>query len=525
MARFPRFSPRPVQLGLALTLVALGASSPAVAQHRAARPAAVATARPDNGASVVATVGDRRITLDELRQSFALDPVWTAGMTTEQAYSAQLQHLVDRKLFAVAAYQAQLDAEPSAGRMLGFFRDKAVIKALYHREILDHVTVTDTEMAEAYARSKRKVVFNYVVTPDEATAEGYAERLKTEPFGQIELTDPTVEVKATTGPMGFNDLTAELEPVVLQLDPGQIAGPIAVTHQGQSGFMVVQLVSGEIDRGSSAVDFAAQQSRLRQILTERKAGPLAGAYVQALMADKHVRLVGPAFNQLADQLSRFVGMQPIRAVAQAKTSPFRLTKATAEAIGSSLPLKGDEVVVTFVGGQMTAREVLEGLSQLPTGLRSSPNMAPALKLGVGILVRNRFLAQKGYEAHLDRTPTVVAAAEREQDAYMAERLSAQRGLAVAPASLTTAEIATFTGSPAFAEVDRALGGVLTTDPQRLREVIAEGRSAEQTAAFTATLRGQHPVRLKPSVLRRGIAAPDEVLRYEPVPVVVQELFQ
>ena len=65
----------------------------------------------------------------------------------------------------------------------------------------------------------------------------------------------------------------------------------------------------------------------------------------------------------------------------------------------------------------------------------------------------------------------------------------------------------------------------TLDDARLAEVIRDYRAAAWEVALTDRLRATTPTEIDEERLRAEVRRPDEILRYDPAPVLVRELFE
>lgn len=457
---------------------------------------------------VVATVGGRAVYFSDVSRAFALEPAWTRGQRRFEAYDVQLDQLVADRLLAQEARRRGLDTLAWAAGRLEFLESKEVVRELYRREVLAGVELTEREYAEAYARSKRRVRLHYVRTAAEARADAYAEGLRGGSFEDLKVVDAERDEKGTTGWLSFGGVAEELEAVVFQLEPGDVAGPIAI----EGDYYVVMLAEGEVDRFTSEYDFAQQRGQIRQVLTERRARPLAAAYIADVMEGQRVRLDQEGFAALGAALLRVIpDLDP--------GTP--LTPEVVRLVEQELPLTGSETVVTYAGGAMTAREVLDELSHLPSSLlRPGRPLAPQLRDAVAVLVRNRVLAARGRALELEALPRVRREVQAQQDAFMADLL---RRLERDGIDVTPEEVAAFRASTTFEEANRRAGGGL--DEARLAEVIRDYRAAAWEVNLVERLREAVPVEVDEARLRAEIRHPDALLDYAPTPVIVREVFQ
>jgi hypothetical protein len=250
----------------------------------------------------VATVGDRTIDFRHLKRSYELSPQWRKGMTHKEAYLRQLDYMVVNAMYAQEARREGMDRDSNLAAHLAFLRDKELIKALYERDIRGRVRISDAEYTDGYRWLKRNVTFGFIYSPDSVRAARYARMMREDSIAAITMLDPVADVKGIRRDVKYGELAAELERPLFDGRPGDVTGPIAI----RDGYMVVQLLGGQVEKFMAETDLAVQKNKISSVIGNRKADSLAREYISGLMQDKNLTLNPETFWALAPVLANRV---------------------------------------------------------------------------------------------------------------------------------------------------------------------------------------------------------------------------
>jgi hypothetical protein len=452
--------------------------------------------------TVVARIDGAPVYMGEVMRSYGLRPVWERGQTRLEAFQRQLDQVVDDRLLSLEARNVRLDASDVVAHYLRFIEDREVNRALYREDILGQIDVSEETLLRAYALAKRRVILDYVRTTDPDRAAAYAELMHSVPIDSLSV--HAEDDAGTTDWLSFGDLTETLDGA-FTLEEHEVLGPVR-----ESGRLtVVRLRRGEIDRFMSEWEFAEQKNRLRRRIQERAAAPLAAQYVADLMADKAVRLDQQGFEALAGFVEDYL---------LPGEPELRLDDERVETIRASLPLRGDETVVRFAGGEMTALDVLRGLSAMPSTLiRTGRPVQPQLRDAIAVLVRNQFIAESGRGRGLDSRPHVQREIRYFTDQYLAGqlRLHARRSIDVP--------------SDRIAEIRNAADDVSAVATERYSDEQLDDFYRSYTLARWETdlvtrLRTRHHVEIFEDVLAAAVRQPSSRIDYDPVPLIIRDIF-
>jgi hypothetical protein len=460
--------------------------------------------------AIVARAGDRIIDWNELHRSFQLQPKWGKGLTYKQAYLNQLNFLIDQKLFAQAAISEDLDKETEILGYIEFIRKKEMIKELYRQQVASKVEISEKEYQNAYLNMKKKIKFNYIYTPSLTSAQNYKSRLGHSDFSSIILLDLNHDVKGTSPDFTFGDLAPELEQVVFNMKAGEVSGPIAVA----GGYMVVQVIDGSVDIFLSQWDLVQKKNKIRKVIFDRKAAGLANKFVKELMRNKDLQLNPDVFYALSAEFSRIVENK-----VSENPIPVFISNEEIKSARKHLNEMMDEVLITYADGQMTVREFLTELWNMPADLRPRVKMGEQLKNAIGVIVRNKYLAKRAEKLGLRRSSEVIRQTRIQADEILARTWLAEKRNHL---SSDRQEIENFKTTSAFQHLQAKIENPLSNE--QIADLILDFKLAQLKLQVSDSLKAAYHVNLDTIALYKQIPEPQKVIDYDPAKFVVRELF-
>jgi hypothetical protein len=457
---------------------------------------------------IIAVIGSREIDWKHLQRSFEFIPKWEKGLTYKEAYRIQLDFLIDEKLFSQAAQTEGMQKNSKYSEYLDFIHKKEMIKELYRQQVKSKIKIPETEYKAAYLKMKKKVQFNYFFSSSLDHATAYQKSLKTYPFEEILLLDLKDDHRGTSPIFSYGDVQQELEEVIFDLKKGEISSPIEVAD----GYMVVQLIDGSIEKFSSELDFAEKKSKIQKIIFERKARIVANNYIKDLMLDKNLTLNPPIFYALSNQLSVVikdkVSDTPIPIFVN--DQEINLTSKNASDII-------DEVLITYRHGEMTVRDFLDELMKMPADLRPNVKMEIQLKNAIGVIIRNKYLFEQARELGLSNHPNVAYEAAIQTDEILSK-------LWLKKYYESKQEYINKSKSDLEELVLNRNPDVINTEQKRSTEMRSELSFQELRMYASDSLKDLYHVTLDTSLLYNLVNQPQDTIRFDPVNMVVRELF-
>ncbi len=458
---------------------------------------------------VIAKVGDRTIDWRLLERSYYLNPKWGRGLTQQKSFENQLNYLVNQKLFAQAALSEGIPDEISMH--LKFIKEKEMIKALYRQEVASHVEISDAEYERGYQRLKKKVKLEFILTPDIANARRYVSELKTSPVDAIRLISPENEEKGVTPLFGFGEMSPSVEDVVFDMRQGETAGPIPVGNN----YLAIKLIDGQVEKFMSRMDFMEKLSKIRKVIYDRKAQLISHNYIYGLMKEQAVKINPRTFAALTEQFSRIIENKKTDAAL-----PVYVNNRELKTTETNLRDIADEVLVTYKTGQLTVREFIGGLLNMPAGMRPQVKLAPQLKKAIGIAVRNLYLAKRAYRQGLDQTPEVCYEAE-----WQCDEVLSRYWLKKIRDKLTASEdeIAAFKKTETFKKVSKRFNGRLTDEA--LEDVVLDYKFVQRQIEVGDSLSVLYPIAIDTALFHKQLSQPNKIIKSNPVRLAYRELFQ
>jgi len=468
------------------------------------------TSRHEQAIEEIAVVGDRIIDWQSVNQSFELEPQWKKGMTYKEAYFHQLQYLIHQKLFALAAHAEGLDKDPMIGGFINYIEHKEMIKALYKKVVAAKVDISEQDYQKAYTISKKRIILNYIYTSDSIKVDAYLKKIRESSFLEVQLIDPLSDLKGTTPPFSFGDMREELEEMVFDMKPGDVAGPFTIND----GFMIVKLADGQIDKFMSEYDFALNKSKIRKVLFDRKAAKLANTYIKELMLDKKLHLNPTIFFTLADQMNRIV-----KSKYADKPIPIYLSNEEINIAKVNLTSIQDEILITHQNGQMTVKEFFNNLYQIPVDFRPKAKTSRQLKDAIGIIIRNEYLEKEARKMGLDNDPIVKHNIEQQSDKILTKYwLEKKLSILKAP----TTEVEDHDNSRPSQLFVQQTGKEVKE--HGLSSYLKDNNSTEIYSQLIDSLSTRCTIKVDSQLFYSKISNPNEIIKNNPVRFIIRELF-
>ncbi len=460
--------------------------------------------------SIIAYAGQRPIDWKLLHRNFELNPQWKKGLTQKQAYLKQLDYLIHEKLFAQAAISDGLLQDSLLAGYLKFIQEKELVKELYRQEVASRVEISDQEYQDAYQKLKRQVKFSYVYTPSFSQAEQYGQELKTKTIEEIQLFEPTQDKKGTTPFIAYGELRPEVEETVFTLAPGETSAPLAIDN----GYMVVKVIDGRVDLFMSELDFAEKKNKIQKVIFERKAEKVSNTYVKELMADKDLQLNPPVFFALSQEFSKI-----IKNKFSAEPLPIYVNDSELREARDNLSSLLPQTLITFRGGKMTVAEFLRELSYMPPDLRPNVKMAPQLKDAIGVMVRNKYLANEARRKKLDKIDKVKWEIQVQSDEILARYWLQKKSQHIL---VTEDEIESFKHSADYLEFQKNSSEEM--DDQLIHNFLHLQKLSRYKSLWADSLKTRYTVKIDTNRLVQNIKNPEMMIKENPVPMMVRELY-
>lgn len=183
--------------------------------------------------AIVAEVGGRKIKMREVTDYIAsLSINYPTAGDEYEARKRYLDRLVQDELLIIGGYARTLDADIGILEAVDAEKEKFLLDELYRVEVIDKVTVAESEVREIFNHWFDRAHFRHIVLRDKEKADSVmgalnsgadfgdlAERFSLDPSSRFRGGDPGRE-------FSYNELPVDMAKLVFSLQPGQIAGPV-----------------------------------------------------------------------------------------------------------------------------------------------------------------------------------------------------------------------------------------------------------------------------------------------------------
>jgi hypothetical protein len=462
----------------------------------------------DSSPDIVARVGDRMITMQELQRAYTLHPVWKRNQTVLASYLTQLEELQREKLYALEAEREGLDRDTLLQGYLRFLRQKELIKGLYRREVLGRVQIKEAEERAMYALQKKTVDAEFVMARDSVTCAMYARTMAgTSVEGMVLPPDSSVRV-GKRSQMTVGTIPPPFERDVMNGDINVIIGPKPFGDV----YMAMKVVNWTRNVFMSENEFQSDRARIDHLLRDRKADTLARAYVISMMKDSNLKLNGEVFWPLAGYFGKRVRDK------QENPAPGQPVAVTSDEL---LLVQGDvrnlaqQVLATHREGTLTVWEFVSTLANMPGSMRPSVRTPLELKEAVGRVVRNQYFAREAERQGLGSDSEVITDFAQQRDGALSTAYYRSRRAKV---YVTPEEVERFRKISGLTENEVTVRFNMTA-----LAIDAKADSILRTEA--PALEARYTVFVDSAKIRAALPAPDDRVKENPVAITVREIFQ
>lgn len=370
--------------------------------------------KPPLDRDVLARVGDKIISKHDFIISYELTPYpylkqKDPGLSKKEAH---LEWMIQKKLFVIDAVRKGFDRDLRVQKLLEWYRKKAAIRQLYREVVQKKVEITDREMRQAFIKLNEKVHARHIFTKDEKEAWEIYHKLISgattfDEMARQKFKDPKLAKNGgDLGEFTWGDMDPDFEEAVFQLKPGQISQPVRTKW----GYHIIKLESRTRNPILTEASYQSRKSYIRKIIKRRKEARIASQFINQFMTPKNVLLKGPAFALVANHLINRKSRDGALPVYLPKPLDPELKKTHRD-----LQDHLNDPLVTFDGGQWTVGDFLQKLKDMPLEDRPYIRNLNTLKNGIGIMVRDEFLAQEAFKRGLQNTPKALLEFERKKE--------------------------------------------------------------------------------------------------------------
>lgn len=369
---------------------------------------------PELDDKTVALVGREKITAEELLLNYEMLPNLTVSKRGEVALRAHLELLVQKKLFVKEGRRLNFHQNPEVKRVVNWFRDEELRKALYRSEIGTAVKATEEELLDAFHKENLQLHVRHLFAKTEQQIQIIKEALTRgiswEEIAQVIFQDSLLAKNGgDLGWVSFGGLESSLEDSAYALSVGKISEPIRTRF----GFHLLQVIDVRKNIFMNQNDFENQRTPLTREIERRKAKKLSNKFIESYMNDQKVELFNPTFDLLVAKIRTHV--IDSRLTEQNFLPPMKDREL--KNLETGLESYQSEILITYKNGKWTVGDFLEKLRNLPIARRPAMISPARFRKDLGIMIRDDFLATEARRRGLEKDPEVVREVRNWENEY------------------------------------------------------------------------------------------------------------
>ncbi|MCH8069726.1 MAG: peptidyl-prolyl cis-trans isomerase [Candidatus Marinimicrobia bacterium] len=368
-------------------------------------------------------IGDDRdpvgITVKDFLHSYELSPSPFGNLRGFDDKKAHLNLMTDKKLMVLEALKYGLDNDEKVQIQLEWYKDKAVRHELYNEVVRNQVQISDSELRDAFIKSKTRIGVRLLVTKTLEEAFELRNRLvdganfedlAAETFAYPLLAENTFDLWYPL----WGQIDESIEQVAFSLELGEISNPVK-TKWGYAILKVEDIIQDAIITES---EFQRAKKKIERIIRRRREKEIANRFIREFMDPKKVKVYGPSIVFLVEKSKEILSGDHLRLYAE----PSKLSDMQMRSYGQELQDHLGDGIVEFEGGRWTIGEFLDKLKKVHPDARPIMTSKNNLKDVVARMVRDEFLAKEGYRRELQHSNYVQEEVRRWKEEIVFNKL-------------------------------------------------------------------------------------------------------
>jgi len=360
------------------------------------------------------------ITVKDFLHSYELNPSPFGNLRSVDDKKAYLNLMTEKKLMVLEALKYGPDNDEKVQVQLEWYKDKAVRHELYNKVVRNQVQVSDSELRDAFIKSKTRIGVRLLVTKtleeafelrnrlvNGANFEDLAAETFAYPFSAENYFDLWYPL--------WDQMDESIEQVAFSLELGEISNPVK-TKWGYAILKVDEIIQDAIITESA---FQRAKRKIERIIRRRREKEIANRFIREFMNPKKVKVYGPSIILLVEKSKGILSDDYLRL----RLEPLKRADTKMRSYRQELQDHLGDVIVEFKDGRWTIGEFLEKLRALHPRVRPVMTSRKNLKDVIGRMVRDEFLAEKGYRLRLQESDHVVREVHRWKEELLFRTLS------------------------------------------------------------------------------------------------------
>ncbi len=352
---------------------------------------------------IIAWIDQEPLPLEEFRSFYETDPNFGLDSTGFSALQDELDKFIDYHLAYNLAKKEGLIRTPEFIRLKKWEEKQAILRALYREKIESHLNVNNEELYRMYQKINTEIHVRHLFTPDSNQAwQWYRDLLNGASFKALAKRAFQDSALANNGgDLGWckvSRLDEKFAQAALQLAPGAISTPVKTRW----GYHIIQLLNIREQKNLGEGDFLAQRKKLEKMVKQKKSRLLTRRFIANYIGKINPQPVESTFWAL------WRSCLPGTATESKRLSqPRILDDLLIDRIFQTIPAKLDSPLIHYRGGEVTLKEYLNALKEVPISSRPRFQTPKQLSYAIGKWIRDELLLQEALREKLNKKREVV----------------------------------------------------------------------------------------------------------------------
>jgi len=362
----------------------------------------------------IATIGNFSISIDEFTERYELSPViGKLNLVNDEGAKYSLLHsMIGEKLWAYEALKHQIDTMASVKIPVGIIEKMYVRDALYKKEILSKINISNEDLQSALEKYLKKLKLRFIYSDNEKDITSKYYLLKNG-YSFDSLYKANVKID-NTREIGFGDFEEATENEVYKLKIGESTKPLFL----KEGWYIFNLVTAT---NQVFADFQGKNNtieKIKEIIADRKAEVIVGEYYSTLFKNVKAKSERRVLELVAVEIEKLI--KDKKAEKDTNGYYFKLTYDEAEYLKSALAQELQSKFIEINENKYTLAQFLDELAFF--GFRVEQKDLKTIKNKINqkakTFIEYEVFATEGYKQGLNLLPEVVNQVNMWRDNYL-----------------------------------------------------------------------------------------------------------
>lgn len=357
----------------------------------------------------LARVNDQKISVNEFRMFYELDPNFGLDSIGLPALKAELDKLIDQKLSLQLAQKQNLLDEPTIKKAFDWEKKQSMLRALYRKKIGSKLKISESDLRKTYLQQNERVHVRHLFTTSKEQAQTWFNQVRNDSTLFFQLAQQAFKdstLKRSGGDLGWIKL-AELDEQFIKgidtLKPGQISRPIKTRW----GYHVVQMINRKKPAIIREDDYLKQRPALRKWLRRKWGMEQARSFINSTIGKLNPQPDPKLFFKIWLIIKGNKDIERLN-LPQQKILNDQILNSIRQQLESELQLP----FIHYKGGNVTLGEFLNMVEQIPITQRPRFKTPKELSLQLAKIFRDDFLYKMAREENLDQDEQVLQEVQR-----------------------------------------------------------------------------------------------------------------